>query len=201
MTDKPKRQQYKRQTQRVKTEAGGYAMTEAEYNQKWFQRLMARTLVNANGCFVWQGPVSEKGYIMFDHRKWHCQAHRNVYRILVNENLVTQEFVCHTCDERRCWNPAHLWLGKPADNSLDMVKKGRCHEWSVTHCPKGHPYDEENTYWMAAKSGRPARNCKACARIRGRLKAGWPEHLAVSLPPTPKGQRPVNGKSVSHGQI
>lgn len=38
-----------------------------------------------------------------------------------------------------------------------------------THCPKGHPYDEENTYWFRHNvTGNPARKCLACKRERDR---------------------------------
>jgi hypothetical protein len=150
--------------ERLKRDTWG-RLTEAQYNEHWLARVREKSVVTESGCLVWQGFLQTKGYGGTTYRGRNVAIHRQAFKILKKADLRTEDFVCHTCDTRACWNIDHLWLGKPADNSLDMVKKGRCHEWTRTHCPKGHPYDEENTIHRIAKSGRPARGCKACLKL------------------------------------
>lgn len=55
----------------------------------------------------------------------------------------------------------NLQYGTPAENSEDIKRHGRNWALNKTHCPKGHPYDEANTY--RAPSGAP-RRCRTCMR-------------------------------------
>lgn len=52
------------------------------------------------------------------------RMNRYVYKIYYGE-IPDGLFVCHTCDNPKCINPEHLFLGTPKDNMQDMSKKGR----------------------------------------------------------------------------
>jgi hypothetical protein len=76
------------------------------------------------GCWNWTGFITDKGYGMFQIGRIQHLAHRLSYRVHKGA-IVDWLFVCHSCDNRRCVNPDHLWLGTHTDNMQDMIKKGR----------------------------------------------------------------------------
>lgn len=75
------------------------------------------------GCWNWLKPNSI-GYGQFKINGRNIGAHR-VSWIIHNGDIPEGLNVLHKCDNRRCVNPDHLFIGTQQDNVDDMIEKGR----------------------------------------------------------------------------
>jgi hypothetical protein len=72
------------------------------------------------GCWPWMGCIGNRGYGVISHISTHrlsWELHRGP--------IPNGKHVLHSCDNKRCVNPSHLFIGSQADNMKDMTLKGR----------------------------------------------------------------------------
>jgi len=77
-----------------------------------------------NGCWEWQGKITKCGYGEITHNQKYILVHRCSYKEFLGEIEIGRN-VCHTCDNKKCINPNHLWIGTQKDNIQDAKKKKR----------------------------------------------------------------------------
>lgn len=109
----------------------------------------------SHGC--WFYLPGRARYGSFTMKGRHMGAHRAAF-ILYRGDIPAGLQVCHTCDEPRCVNPDHLWLGTRADNMRDATAKGRSIE--PPHVP-------------GERHGLARLTAAEVTEARQRRRAGW----------------------------
>lgn len=88
------------------------------------RRFNAKYLIRDSGCWEWQDKLRKDGYGQMKVQNRHVLAHR-LSAYLHLDDFDEDLCVLHTCDNRCCVNPAHLFMGTYQDNAVDMTAKGR----------------------------------------------------------------------------
>ncbi len=123
-----------------------------------FSKIKSLITKTKSGCLEYGGSLDKEGYgrISFKSKKY--LVHRLIWEYNF-PNTINNFYVCHKCDNPKCANIEHLFLGTSLDNNMDKINKGRDINKSKTKCKYGHNFSSENTYLHKNK-----RRCKTCHR-------------------------------------
>lgn len=125
----------------------------------------------ADGCWLWMAKRSAFGYGIFrlgPPSRRLVYAHRWAYnhaKGTIPDGLELD----HLCNCPSCVNPEHLEAVTPRENVWRSQGVTAANHRKL-HCPKGHPYSEDNTYRLPGKGWRYCRSCQRLKRTSTKSK-------------------------------
>jgi hypothetical protein len=99
------------------------SLAEVVKDRAWALKLFESRTIKTPTCWFWNGTVVD-GYGRLALKGSPVRAHRLAWA-LFKGSVPDPLIVCHKCDVCHCVNPEHLFLGTNADNTQDMLSKGR----------------------------------------------------------------------------
>lgn len=109
-----------------------------EFTKEEVERFNSKVL-KGETCWEWKGAKFDMGYGMFT--AWRGRggrrtfaAHRIAWMMNSGLDIPHGKWICHSCDNRICVNPSHLYLGTPRENNLDTIRRGRANRTMGSDC-------------------------------------------------------------------
>ena len=114
-------------------------------------RFFSRKKVTNSGCWEWTGVIGDSGYGVVKRSKKLLRAHRLAWEYAKGP-IPSGMLICHKCDNRKCINPDHLYVGTHQANSDDKYDRDRA--VIVRGAPKGRGIDHFERFERTGRQGK-----------------------------------------------
>lgn len=128
-------------------------------------------VLKTDDCWIWQASCYENGYGAFRIGNFQKKAHRVSWE-LTNGKIPDKMQINHTCDNKLCVNPEHLYIGTQKQNREDSVNRGR-----TATGKKNGMYTHPET----RQSGEKNFNCKITDLERKEIKNKYEKGMGNAL--------------------
>jgi len=146
------------------------------------ERFLEKIERQDSGCWFWTAAIQNMGYGLFNVGGRKFLAHRFAYEYFKGTIPDGCE-LDHLCRNTNCVSPNHLEAVTHAENNrrgngggFHPTLTNAVSNKSKTHCPHGHPYNKENTYYWNNQ-----RQCRICRKEhrqqlrQRRINNGYPQ--------------------------
>lgn len=119
---------------------------------------------NADGCWPWLRWCRKSGHGFTSYMGTSINASRKAW-IMANGPIRSELSVLHRCDNARCCNPSHMYLGTRADNMIDRfghIAPGERRPYGRTTALTSEQLAE---LWEMRKQGKQLRECAAKFKV------------------------------------
>lgn len=110
-------------------------MTAERLRERMLRRLREKTVETPRGCWELTAHDPQYRYARIKTHGKHVRGHRLMWEITYGP-IPPGLGVLHRCDNPKCINPEHLFLGTQEDNVHDAIAKGRFRYNTPTPRPK-----------------------------------------------------------------
>lgn len=117
---------------------GNFRISEATEQQKRERLLKSfeKHVVRKEGCWDWSGTLDKGGYPVMSCRRGIGPDRGHKASFLIHKGPIEKgKHICHSCDNRKCTNPDHLWIRTHKENNDDKIEKGRANWVKPPHKP------------------------------------------------------------------
>lgn len=124
-------------------------------------RMQKKIKVTPSDCWEWTA-ATNRGYGIIQVNGKARKAHRVAWET-IRGPIPTGLVIDHQCRNTLCVNPDHLRVVTSRVNTVENSRSVQALNAAKTHCVKGHPFTDENTYLFTE-----GRSCMECRRTTSR---------------------------------